>query len=340
MESVKIEPDGEVNIIYGENAQGKTNLLEAVWLFSGLKSFRGAKDTEMIAFGKEFAKIKCGFDTEKRDHKAEILIRKRRFVKLNGASLRSSAEMIGSFRAVVFAPSFMSLVKEGPAERRRFVDAAVCQLKPSYAPVLAEYTRVIKQRNALLRDIKNGNGDETLLDVLDEQTADIGEKVAAERKRYLTLLSPAAEEIYKGLSSGKETIGIGYCPKTERPVREVLKENRRFDILNVSTSAGPHRDDIDITINGISARSFGSQGQQRSCAIAMKLGEAAVIENETNERPVILLDDVMSELDESRQDYILNHINNRQVFITCCDPTTVTRMCEGKTFFVRKGTVG
>lgn len=337
---IDFKPDAEVNIIYGENAQGKTNILEAIWLFSGLKSFRGAKDAELLRFGTEKAFLKCGFEDSSRSHKAELTVHKRRAAKLNGVSLTSPAELMGKFSAVVFAPSFMSLIKDGPSERRKFIDAAVCQLKPNYAPVLAEYTRLVKQRNALLKEIKNGEGDISLLDVIDESISVSGEKVLKERTAYLELLSPAVSEIYDGLSSGKEKISLEYQKKdggSGKSISEILKENRRFDIINLSTSAGPHRDDIDIKINGISARSYGSQGQQRSCAVALKLGEAAVTENEKKEKPVILLDDVMSELDTMRQDYILNHIKERQVFITCCEPSAITRLCGGKTFNIRNG---
>lgn len=343
LNDINIFPDEGVNIIYGENAQGKTNILESVWLFSGLKSFRGAKDNELIRFNESFARMKCCFEDSKRENKAEIKIETRRSVKLNGVQLKSPAEIMGKFSAVVFAPSNMTLIKDGPEQRRKFIDAAICQIKPVFAPVLAEYNRLVKQRNSLLRDVQFASALLDMLDVLDERLAFTGEEIIKERKEYLSLISPAAGEIYSGLSGGREEISLSYIKKggekEERPLSAILKENRKYDIINKTTSAGPHRDDIEIKLNGIPVRSYGSQGQQRSCAVALKLAEASVIEAVTGEQPVILLDDVMSELDNSRQDYILNHIKDRQVFITCCEPSTIMRLCSGKTFNIEKGNI-
>lgn len=340
LKELAVFPSEGVNVIYGENAQGKTNILEGIWLFSGLKSFRGAKDSELIGFGSTCARLKMKFEAGGREQKAEMTVAQKRKAKLNGVELPSCAGLMGKFSAVVFSPSFMSIVKNGPEERRRFIDSAICQLKPGYAPVLAEYARLIKQRNSLLRDVQFESSLLDMLDCLDERISVTGETVVREREEYLRMLSAPAGEIYGGLSGGREEMTVSYIKKdggTDRSIAEILKENRKADIINKTTSAGPHRDDIDIKINGISARSFGSQGQQRSCAIALKLGEAAVMRELTGEQPAALLDDVMSELDLGRQDYILNHIKDWQVFITCCEPTTVLRLCAGKTFNISGG---
>ena len=340
IEEMTLEPDGGVNVIYGENAQGKTNLLEGIWLFSGLKSFRGAKDAELVQFGRPFGKLKLEFSTAARAQKAEITVEARRKAKLNGVELPSCAGLIGKCSAVVFSPTFLNIVKNGPEERRRFLDAAICQLKPAYAPLLTGYQRLIRQRNSLLKDVTLEPSLLDMLDVIDERLEGAGEQIVAERKRYLEKLIPAAKAIHDGFSGGREEMSAAYLVKDggeETPLRDILKQNRRNDILNKTTSAGPHRDDLDIRINGISARSFGSQGQQRSCAVALKLGEAAVMKETTGEQPVVLLDDVMSELDAGRQDYILNHIKGWQVFITCCEPSTVLRMCSGRTFRIEGG---
>ncbi len=341
VKELTLEPDAGINIIYGENAQGKTNILEAIWLFSGLKSFRGAKDTELINFDAESAKLKLGFQTSVRENKAEITVNGRRNASLNGVPLRSASELMGKFRAVVFAPSFLSIIQDGPGERRRFVDAAICQLKPGYASLLAEYNRVIKQRNSLLKDVSYDSALLDVLDVLDEKAALAGEKIIAERSAYLDTVKKSVCDIYGGLSSGREEISFEYVKKyadgKNTALKDIFRENRKEDILNKTTSAGPHRDDVEIYINGISARLYGSQGQQRSCALALKLGEASVMKEQTGEQPVALLDDVMSELDTNRQDYILNHIKDWQVFITCCEPSSVLRMCSGKTMNIEKG---
>ena len=334
-----LEPSEGVNIVYGENAQGKTNLLEGIWLFSGMRSFRGAKDAELIRFGSEFGRLKMAFEAGGREQKAEITVSVKRKAKLNGVELPSCAGLIGKCSAVVFSPSFLSIVKNGPEERRKFLDAAICQIKPAYANLLAEYNRLLKQRNSLLKDIPIEPSLLDMLDVIDERMTDAGERLVTERKSYIEELLPSVRRIYDGFSGGSEELDVCYVEKEAEngPIAERLKANRKQDIINKTTSVGPHRDDVDIRINDISARSFGSQGQQRSCAIALKMGEAEVMKSFTGEQPVVLLDDVMSELDANRQDFILNHIIDRQVFITCCEPSTVLRLCAGKTFHIEKG---
>ena len=341
IQELYLEPDAGINIIYGENAQGKTNILEGLWLFSGLKSFRGAKDSELINFNGDFAKLKTEFVTSHRSNKAEITVAPRRSAVLNGVRLESCSGLIGKFGAVVFAPSFLSIIKDGPAERRKFIDSAICQLKPRYASLLLEYNRLIKQRNSLLRDVTYDSALLDMLDIIDEKTCETGERIIAERSLYLETLKPFVCGIYSGLASGREEISFEYIKKYDGGknmlLSDIFRQNRKDDIINKTTSAGPHRDDMEIYINGISARLYGSQGQQRSCALALKLGEASVIKEQTGEQPAALLDDVMSELDANRQDYILNHIKDWQVFITCCEPSSVLRMCSGKTLNISKG---
>ena len=343
--------DNGVNVIYGENAQGKTNILESIWLFTGCKSFRGAKDNEFIKFGEDFAKINLEFSDNLRDKKSEIIISdKKKNVSHNGVQLRSSAELIGSFYAVIFSPVHLSLIKDGPSARRKFLDTALCQLKPAYAQSLAGYKRALIQRNALLKDIHMNSGLYDMLDTWDEQIARYSSTVIKERLAYIDLLSEYSKSIYSGISENKEEFSVFYSRNDlnaeNLSLNDIysielnnLKENRKEDIISKSTTVGPHRDDLEILINNVSARSFGSQGQQRSCALALKLGESEIIKKVTGETPVALLDDVMSELDEKRQDYVLNHINDRQVFLTCCDPSQVLRLCGGKSFLVKEGEI-
>ena len=339
LEDITLRPCEGVNVVFGENAQGKTNVMEAIWLFSGMKSFRGAKDAELIAHGKDFAKLSLKFTDSARENTAAITITNKRNAELNGVKLPSAPSLIGKFSAVVFAPSFLSIIEDGPAERRKFIDTAVCQLKPAYAGVLAEYNRVLKQRNSLLKDVIMESSLLDLLDILDDKLCRAGKHITEQRKKYLEVLAPAAQEIYEGLSSGKEAVDFNYISKYEGDMFSALREARREDILNKSTSAGPHRDDIDILLNGLPVRAYGSQGQKRSCAVALKLTEAEILKKETGEQPVIILDDVMSELDVHRQDFILNHIKNRQVFITCCEPGTVLRSAEGMRIEMRNGKI-
>ncbi len=341
--------DNGVNVIYGENAQGKTNILESIWLFTGCKSFRGAKDNELIKFGEDFAKINLNFSDNSREKKSEIIIAdKKKNAFLNGVSLRSTAELIGSFYAVIFSPVHLSLIKDGPSARRKFLDTALCQLKPSYAEHLAGYKRALVQRNALLKDLHLNSELYDMLDTWDDQLARYSACVIKERLQYIDLLSEYSKSIYSGISENKEKFSVFYSKKIDKDISlkdiylseiENLKSSRKEDIFSKTTTVGPHRDDLEILINDVSARSFGSQGQQRSCALSLKLGESEIIKKVTGETPVALLDDVMSELDEKRQDYVLNHINDRQVFLTCCDPSQVLRLCGGKSFLIKDGEI-
>lgn len=341
------EPSDGINIIFGENAQGKTNLIEALWLFTGCKSFRTNKDAELVAFNESFSVAELEFYAFEREQTAKIINEKKRKAFLNGVELSSPSKLIGEFTTVVFSPVHLSLIKDGPSARRRFVDVALCQLKPRYASFLQKYNKALQQRNFLLKDVSYHSELLDTLDVWDERLCQLAAAIIKERINYIKNLTPAAKDIYSGLSDGKEELDIYYSSQADFnslnedeiyfKLRELIKNNRKEDIIQKSTSVGPHRDDIEITVNGLSARSFGSQGQQRSCAIALKLGEAEIVSSFTGEKPVALLDDVMSELDESRQDYILNKIKDWQVFITCCDENQVLRLCEGKTFEMKDG---
>ncbi len=348
-ETVNFEPGEGVNVIYGANAQGKTNILEAMWLFTGCKSFRGARDNELIKFGSDTAKLSLAFTDSARSHYAELTLGAQKQAFLNGVALESQAEFIGRFYAVIFSPAHLALIQDGPVFRRRFLDTALCELRPRYAEYLARYRRTLVQRNALLKDLYLSAELYDVLDNYDDVLARCAAAVVYERIGYTRLLSEYCKEIYSGISEDTESFSVVYSrdaagdrkPPEElyREEAERLKAARKNDVLFKTTTVGPHRDDLDIRLNGVSARSYGSQGQQRSCALVLKLGESEIIKRATGETPVMLLDDVMSELDEKRQDYVLNHIDNRQVFLTCCDPSQVLRLCKGRSFLVRNGTL-
>ncbi len=345
IESLKLDFES-VNIIWGENAQGKTNLIEAIYLFTGAKSFRGVKDSQLIQFGKDFSHLKIEFENLNRQQNAEIVIKNKRQAKLNGISKKSPSQLGDELKAVVFSPVHLSMIKDGPAERRKFIDNALCQIKSGYRNLLRDYNKALKQRNALLKDISFNSSLDAMLYVWDKNVAKTGAKIIYQRIKYIESLTPYVKDIFSGISSGKEEIELKYCgsdkftadtAEIEKYLLFTLEQNRTQDIFNKTTSSGPHRDDIEILINGINARLFGSQGQQRSCVLAIKLAEAALLKNLTEEEPIILLDDVMSELDENRQDYLLNHIKDRQVFITCCDKNTILKLKNGKTFHISGG---
>lgn len=346
--SILLDPG--INILYGDNAQGKTNFLEAVWLFTGAKSFRAAKDSEMVAFGCEHAFLTLDFKAQGRCQQADMKIEKRRRVELNGIGLRSAARLAGVFCAVVFSPAHLSLIKDGPEARRRFIDAAYCQIRPAYIRVLAEYQRTLQQRNALLKEAVRGNPlPADVLGVWDERLAQAGAAVYAARRTYVKLLEAQAASIYDGLSAQRERLTLEYesCVNRDNVPGEdtakmlfyLLQERHAIDRAAGFTTAGVHRDDLALAIDGRAARIYGSQGQQRSTVLALKLAEAALLQQETGEQPVMLLDDVMSELDPARQDYILNHIHGWQVLITCCDPAPIQRLAKGGAFEVRGGSI-
>lgn len=339
----------DVNIIYGKNAQGKTNLLEAIYLFTGARSFRGARDSELISFGSESASLEIEFEGAGRVQSARLNIDGRRHAELNGIKKKSASSLGDEIKAVVFSPSHLMLVKGGPAERRRFVDEALCQIKSNYSAVLKAYSRSLLQRNIVLKDISISSDLRSMLYVWNASLAKEGAKIIYQRRRYLEALTPYVKDIFGGISSGKEDIELKLAgdfeyagltqPEIEEKLRKTLNENQNADILNKITKTGPHRDDIEILINGRSARLYGSQGQQRSCVLALKLSEASLLYEKTGIKPAALLDDVMSELDEKRQDYILNHLKDWQVFITCCDAESVLRLKEGKTIKIENGAV-
>lgn len=342
-------PDENINVFYGQNAQGKTNILEAMWLFTGGRSFRGAKDRDLINFENSKSEIEMDFFSKERDQSATITIEKnKRSAVLNDVEKKSATALIGSFCAVVFSPVHLSLVKDGPAGRRRFVDAALCQIKPSYASLLMRYNHTLLQRNTLIKDIRYHRELIDTLDIWNSNLARYGSLIIKNRINYIEKLKDISKEIYSGISSEKESFDIKYktCSYDELSVADIelilLEEYKKKlddDIKCGFTNTGPHRDDIDMFVDKKLARSYASQGQQRSCVLSLKLAESEILKLSIGEKPVILLDDVMSELDNKRQDYILNSIKDFQVFITCCEPSAVLRLSKGKKFEIVDGKV-
>ena len=342
-----------VNVIWGSNAQGKTNLLEAIWLFTGGHSFRGSRDADLVCrepdgASRESARLVLQFSGGGREQTAELKLQNgRRMASLNGVGKRTASALVGAFCAVVFSPEHLSLVKDGPSERRSFLDSAICQLRPSYAGLLNHYNRTLQQRNSLLKDIPRHGELLDTLEIWDERLAGFGAGIMEERQRYVKRLAPEAGAIYGGISRQKEELGLQYqmtaaseegeIQQYHQSMLQTLRRCRREDLGAGFTTAGPHRDDLLLTINGAAARVFGSQGQQRSAVLALKLAEAAVLEEIIGEPPVVLLDDVMSELDTERQEYLLNHLQGRQIFITCCDPANVRLLEQGGVFQVQEG---
>lgn len=346
-----IQPCEEVNVIYGDNAQGKTNLLEALWLFCGGHSFRGSKDKEIIKFGEDFTKLDLRFFGQERIQNATIAIKNgKKQVKINGINKNSAASLIEKYCAVVFSPEHLNLIKRGPSERRKFIDSAICREKLQNAVVLSKYNRVLSQRNSLLKEIfKQPNLEETLA-VWDNPLIFNGAMLIKKRIEYVKMLSLCAAEFHSGISGGNEKLEIKYLSsinaeendsveQIQEKFKNYVNNYHKEDIKTGFTTKGPHRDDIEILINGKNARLFASQGQQRSAVLSLKLAEAKVLDEQMGEKPIILLDDVMSELDSKRQDFLLNKLDNCQVFITCCEKSNKEQLKKGKIFNVKNGEI-
>ena len=337
LENTALCPKDGINVIFGNNAQGKTNIIECLWLFTGGRSFRGSKDSELIAFDSDHAEIRLEFNSEGRDQCIELNIRNgKRSATLNDVPKKYISQIIGSFTAVVFSPDHLTLIKNGPEERRAFIDGALCQIKPAYAVQLSRYKKILGERNALLKDIPRHRELEDTLDIWNEKLAAEGAAVARTRALYTEGLKKHAALFYDGISEGRESLEIEYkisfraentmsSSEMSQMMLENLRKRQSDDIYLGYTTTGPHRDDLSVKINGKEARSFGSQGQQRSAVLSLKLAEAALLAEKKGEAPVILLDDVLSELDPSRQDYLLSRLEGMQVFITCCELSVPAR---------------
>lgn len=343
-DEVEILPSEQVNVIFGDNAEGKTNLLEAIWLFCGAKSFRGAKDKEMVGFEKEKAVNSCEYIFGGIERNARIIIDEKRNADIGGKKLPSAGNLAGKFYALVFSPLDLNLVNGTPSVRRKFLDTAIGQIYPAYNEKLRDYVKAVKQRNFILKDLKYHTDIEPIIDGFENSLSINAAEIVKYRRKYIEILKKSAPEIYYGISGGREKLEIKYESEisektTVEEIKKMYENSRKEDIITKVTSVGPHRDDVLLELNEKPIKSFGSQGQRRSVALALKLSEAGVVKKITGEYPVALLDDVMSELDTSRQDYILNHIKDWQVFITCCDPANILRAKGAKIFNIKNGEV-
>ena len=348
-ERALIEPDAGVTVFTGPNAQGKTNVLEALHLCCLGKSHRTSRDEELIQWGRDSARVTV--KTAQRDGTHEVAVvlsrtqRKKKTVRIGLRQAERIGELLGHVCGVLFSPEDLQIVKDGPAERRRFMDMQLSQLRPAYFYALQRAVRSLNQRNALLKDIARNPSLLPTLDMWDEQLARVGAVICENRREAVGRLDELARAAHLSLTGGREELRLRYvsqvadAPDAYEALLARLSRARNEDLRRMTTTVGIHRDDIAITIDGKEARTFASQGQQRSIVLALKLAEADILYRKTGERPVILLDDVMSELDMSRRDYLLNHLDGRQVFITCCDPETVRLMETGRGFYVEKGTV-
>ena len=339
--NLKLEFDKNLNIFLGHNAQGKTNLLESIFVLGMGKSFRTNSDKEMIFFNEDFAKVKANVIEDNNEDEIEIIYQNEgKIIKLDGIKLQRTIDLLETVYIVAFSPEDLKIVKEGPDNRRRFLDRELCQIKPIYYSDLGNYKKVLKERNTLLR---NENSDKNLYSVFNESLAEYGTRIVKERKAFIERLQILSEKIEDDITSGSEKLVLSYETKinSKEEFINILEENFEKDLYKGYTSFGPHKDDIKISVNDIDIRTYGSQGQQRTAALSMKLAEIGLIKQETGRDAVLLLDDVLSELDQDRQRYLINAMKGTQVFITATeiDENLMALLPEGSSFKVDNGTV-
>ena len=344
LEQLKIEPSRGINVIYGSNAQGKTNFLESLYFCAMGRSLRGKSDQQLIRFDAEESHIRMMVQRKNLYDRIDVHLKKdeKKGIAVNGLPVRKLGDLFGTLYAVIFSPEDLSLVKDGPAERRRFLDMELCQLSKVYYYDLQQYYRILKQRNNLLKEIsKNPKLQDTLF-VWDDQMAEYGERIIAARKKFLARLDEIAAEKLSQLTGGKDHLQTIYKPNCDAgTLAEKLQKNLERDIYFGSTQSGPHKDDILFSIDGREVKVYGSQGQQRTTALAARLAEIDLIREETGEDPVLLLDDVFSELDESRQKFLLESVGDMQVFVTCTgiEDSVKKYISKDNLFYVENGVI-
>ena len=341
----------DVNVIVGENAQGKTNLLEAAAYLSSASSHRARYDRELIQHGVDSAFLQGRVESRDREFllECELYRGARRVLRSNGVRLKTAAELSGILNTVLFCPEDLYLIREGAEARRRFLDDCICQLRPKYAAALAEYRKLHQHKTRILRDWEDNP---SLLDTLDDfslRMAQCGAVIVHYRAHFVKRLLEAAPPIHADCSGGREALSLRYetvstVTDPEAPPKVLLPQllahqesHRRAEIESRSCLSGPHKDDVAVEIDGMAAKAFASQGQTRTAALALKLAARDIFRQETGEWPVLLLDDVLSELDAQRQEFVLNRIAAGQVFITCCEEGALSRLRDGKVFHIRNG---
>lgn len=341
-----------VNLIVGDNAQGKTNLLEAVVYLGSGKSFRTQKTGELIRFGSDFGEISGKVFSQGRDQTLRTVIfpgRRPRQLYRNGAKKKTAAETAGVLNTVLFCPEDLLVLKTGASARRRLGDQALCQMRPNYDAALTEYNRILEQKNRILKDRFDQPRLLELLPDYNLRLCQVGALLISYRARFYAGLAEAASAYHGQFSGGAEEFRLTYktvstvqdamapLAKLTEDLQDHLEHHAKAELESCQCLTGPHKDDFDVTLSGLSVKSFGSQGQTRTAAISLKLAQRELMRRETGEEPVLLLDDVLSELDPGRQDFVLNQITTGQVFITCCEPGRFTKL--GQTIRVRKGAI-
>ncbi|MBR1569011.1 MAG: DNA replication/repair protein RecF [Lachnospiraceae bacterium] len=343
-EDMEIAFDPGTTILYGDNAQGKTNVLEAIYVSATTKSHRGSKDREIIRFDQDEAHIRTIVNKHDIDHKVDIHMRKSRTkgIAIDGIPIRKSGELFGIANVIFFSPEDLNIIKNGPSERRRFLDLELCQLDKVYLYNYINYNKVLNQRNNLLKQIYYNPSLTDTLDVWDHQLTVYGSEIIRAREGFIEKLNTMLDPIHKKLTGNRERLHIEYEKSVDEQEYEAqLRAKRDADLRYQSTQLGPQRDDMNFYINDIEVRRFGSQGQQRTAALSLKLAEIEIVKELIHDTPILLLDDVMSELDENRRDYLLQSIHDIQTIITCTgyDDFIKRRMTINRVYRVKQGQV-
>jgi len=343
-EQLNVSLSPNVSILYGENAQGKTNILEAIYLASTTKSQKGSRDKDMIKLGESEAHIMMVIENNGVDRVIDMHLRsnKPKGVAIDKIPIKKASELYGMMNIISFSPDDLSIVKAGPAERRHFCDMELCQLDKLYMHNLSGYLRSLDQRNNLLKQVSMNPELKETLNIWDEQLVSFGNYIIESRDKFIKELSEIASKIHKKLTNDKENLEIKYIPSSSsESFKNELSESRERDIYLKMTNVGPHRDDMEFIINGEDGKKFGSQGQQRTICLTLKLAEIELVKAKTGANPVLLLDDVLSELDENRQTKLLDSINGIQTIITCTglDGFVKNRISYDRVLRVKNGTV-
>lgn len=338
----------KVNIITGNNAQGKTNLLESLYIMCLSKSFRTNKDNEMIRFGQQQARVRSVVFKKERDFETEIILDEGgKTIKIDGLKAEKKSDLFSRIHVVVFSPEDLKIVKDEPEKRRRFIDRELCQIKPLYYKNLSRYKKILLQRNNIM---KSDEVDKNVLAAWDHELILYGAKIMLERRKFIEKLNDVSRKIHREISNGKEELSVEYesnippgedLQSQKEEFEGALQRTLQSDIAKRTTAKGPHKDDLKIKVNEVDIRHFGSQGQQRTAALSLKLAEIQLIEEETGDSPVLLLDDVLSELDQTRQTFLIQSLREVQLFLTTTEinPDVRDRLADYKLFIVKESQI-
>lgn len=338
--SLKLELNKGINIFYGDNAQGKTNIIESIFLCSIGRSFRTSKEKEIISIGEKFSKIYIDYEKSDRIGSIKYEISDKKSIEVNGIKIKKLSELLGNINVVIFTPDDINIIKGGPSGRRRFLDIMIGQLKPAYVYNLNMYLKYLEQRNTYLKQIKIDNKSDEMLEIWNEKLVEYAEKVYNYRIKFINLIKEKIDSIHREITNQKENIEIEYISDyvNKEQFKKLLNNSQKNDIFRGFTTKGIHKDDFLIKINDKLVSTYGSQGQHRTAILSLKICELQVIYDEIGEYPILLLDDFMSELDEKRRKSLLDNIKNIQVIITCTEKMKLDNL-DYNSYHVRNGKI-